>query len=212
MHRFHASLPSRLIKAGFTTVEVMITLVIIAIAAALTGPAILSMAPNMALKTAAQDLFSNIQEAKITAIKENRDVFIQIGTDGYTIGEEFTDTNGNGIFDGGDVFDAANDDDDGDGAHTADKTIVFANEYEYSIGLGTGNATQTWTGGGIVQSPRIQFTARGTAQTPGTVYIDIGDATKDTGVCYAIEVTVAGGIKSRKYDGTTPFNQNNWVL
>lgn len=183
-------------QLGFTLIEVLITLVVIGIAAALASPAILAMAPNMALKSAAQDLYSSLQEAKILAIKENRDVYFYFGTDGYSIGEKFTDNNNNGIFDAGDVFNAANDDVDGDLNYTAAKQVIFADSYSYGIDRGTGAAANDWNGNPCNQAGSIAFNSRGTSQN-ASIFIEH----KEQNICYAVTTRVAGSIKLFKFNG-----------
>jgi len=195
----------------------MITLVVIAIAAALASPAFLAMAPEMQLRGAAQDLYSDVQEAKILAIKENRSVGIVIGADGYTIGDPFTDANSDGIFNAGDgdtYVDA-----DADGSFTENKVVKFADDYEYSIGLlDTGDpdtvVTADWEGSACgdttsachTPEAAITFNSRGIPDTMDSAFI----VNKNKDVCYAITVMTAGSVKLRKYDGTDPFNSNNW--
>ena len=58
-------------QKGFTLVEVMIVVAIIGILAAIAVPSFLSWLPNMRLKAAARDLYSNMQKAKMEAIKSN---------------------------------------------------------------------------------------------------------------------------------------------
>lgn len=180
---------------GFTLVEVIITLVVIAIAAALASPAFLAMAPEMQLRAEAQELFSSIQETKILAVKENRDIAIMFDASGYFI------------------------DADGDGAHTAGEKRVFFDEdlngngildagedingngrldTKYGIGLGTGGAANDWNGDPMVQTASITFNSRGTAQN-ASVYID----NQDNDICYAVTTQVAGSVKIRKFNGTT---------
>jgi len=57
-------------NAGFTLMEVLIVIAIIGIAAAFTVPTFLNMLPNWRAKAAATDLFSNLQLAKMAAIRK----------------------------------------------------------------------------------------------------------------------------------------------
>jgi type II secretion system protein H len=208
-------------QPGFTLVEVMVTLGILAIAAALVSPAIMSMAPSMALKSAVQNLYSDIQRAKSLAVKENRDVGVRVGTAGYTVGEPFTDANGDGLF-AAEVYT----DTDGNGAYTLEKEVVFATAYEYGIGLGTGNiATADWnnascgTAGNPCNTPdaAITFNSRGIAVDADSAFLEITppplpSPPKDYhNYCYAVTVVMAGSVQLRKYNGADPFAATNWV-
>ena len=64
-------------QAGFTIVELMIVIVVIAILSAIAVPNIISWLPNYRLKSAARDVISNFQKAKMEAVKRNTDVVIQ---------------------------------------------------------------------------------------------------------------------------------------
>lgn len=89
---------------GFSLVELVTIIAIIGIAAAIAIPNFISWLPNYRLKSATQDLFSNFQLAKMTAIQRNRNctvVFNQTvaGTAfDYVV---FIDINGNVEFDAG---------------------------------------------------------------------------------------------------------------
>jgi len=193
-------------RSGFTLVEIMITLVVIAIVAVLASPAFLAMAPEMQLRGEAQELFSSIQETKILAVKENRDITIRFDTPGfyyidadgdgaYTAGEKRVffdeDLNGNGILDAGEDL-------NGNGRL----------DTKYGIGLGVGMADQpprapdtcNWTDppGPCTQTPSITFNSRGIPNLEGTVYID----NRNNDICYAVTTHVAGSVKIRKFDGT----------
>lgn len=200
-------------QRGFTLVEIMVTLVIIAIAAALVSPAIMQMAPNMALKSAAQDLYSNMQRAKVTAIKENRAVGIQVGTAGFTVGEPFTDANGDGLYTAAEAYT----DTDGDGSYTPDRVVVFANDYEHGIGLGAGAVpgVKDWADQPCIPAAAITFTSRGMANADSAflqITPRLGADLKDYhNLSYSVSVATSGSVKVRKYDGTAPFNIAHWI-
>jgi len=188
---------------GFTLIEVMVTLIIIAILAAISAPAFTAMAPNMQLKSAARDLFSLLQEAKMLAIKENKNVAVRFGTAGYTSGEPFNDADNDGLYTAAEGFTDTN----GDGAYTALRVVVLATDYDHGINFGTGTATKDWNGSDFPDPPTsgITFNSRGSSNT-GTIYLD--NKNKDT--CYAVSTRTTGSLKTRKYDGTVPFDKKHW--
>lgn len=63
-------------QTGFTLIELMVVIGIIAIMAGFAVPAIMNWLPNYRLKAAARDLYSNMQKAKLEAVKRNKDVII----------------------------------------------------------------------------------------------------------------------------------------
>jgi type IV fimbrial biogenesis protein FimT len=72
---------------GFTLIELLVTVVVIAIAASIAIPVFSVWLPNYRVQAAARDLFSNMQLAKLTAIRQNQDCSITFSTDPdqYTI-------------------------------------------------------------------------------------------------------------------------------
>lgn len=56
---------------GFTLVELVFAMGIIAILVAIAVPEIRSWLPNMRLKSAARDVYSNLQKSKLEAVKRN---------------------------------------------------------------------------------------------------------------------------------------------
>jgi type IV fimbrial biogenesis protein FimT len=84
----------------------MVVIGIIAILAAIAVPDIISRLPNYRLKEAARDLVSNMQKAKMEAVKRNKDVIIALTETDYSTQNGkyliFVDDNAsNGSFDTG---------------------------------------------------------------------------------------------------------------
>jgi type IV fimbrial biogenesis protein FimT len=73
-------------ESGFTLIELTIAIAILAILAAIAVPNVIGWLPNHRLKSAARDLVSNFQRAKLEAVKRNRDVVIGFNTGAYTPG------------------------------------------------------------------------------------------------------------------------------
>ncbi len=65
---------------GFTLVEVVVILIVVAILALFVAPDLLRWLPNMRLRTAANDLRGNMQKARLSAIKQNSDYAIVFDT------------------------------------------------------------------------------------------------------------------------------------
>ena len=85
-------------QSGFTLVELVMVTVVIGIMAAIAVPNFMDWLPNLRLKAAARDLYSNMQEAKMAAIKSNTTVTFSFtpGTGSPCQGGNYTFTDGNG--------------------------------------------------------------------------------------------------------------------
>ncbi len=71
-------------RAGFTLIELMFVIAIIGIMISIAVPNIIKWLPNYRLKAAANDLYSNMQKAKMEALKQNTDVIIIFTPATYT--------------------------------------------------------------------------------------------------------------------------------
>jgi len=142
-------------------VELMIVIAVIAILTAIAVPNIINSLPNYRLKAAARDLYSNMQQAKMKAIKENKDWAI--------------------------VFDSANNryyicsdkGADNSWSATGDNSITTTiNLLNYKNGIGYGHGSATSAVGSSFESDNITynsnvvvFNPRGSSNA-GYVYID----------------------------------------
>jgi len=70
--------------SGFTLMELMVTIGIMAVLAGIAIPGFAVYLPNSRLKGAAKNIFSVMQRAKITAAKENADVVVEFDKDADT--------------------------------------------------------------------------------------------------------------------------------
>ena len=68
---------------GFTVIELIVTVAVFAILAAIAIPAFSSWVPNYRLNAAARDLVSNFQRAKMEAVKKNTDVVLSFSPQAY---------------------------------------------------------------------------------------------------------------------------------
>ena len=166
-------------QAGFTMLELIMVTVVIGILAAFALPNIIDWLPNYRLKSAARDLVSNMQRARMEAVSGNRNIVVTFDSS-VNPGFYFFDTD------------------------KGENRIDFSS-YGSGVDYGTGNAALNWNGDNCTQATSITFNSRGTSNA-GTIYIK----NQDNDICYAITARSSGSIKSRKYNGDLPFNQNNW--
>jgi type IV fimbrial biogenesis protein FimT len=163
---------------GFTLVELMIGVAIVGILAAVAAPAVINWLPNYRLNIAARDLHSNMQKAKLQAVKENNNITVRF--DASVIpGFYYFDTNG-------------------DAAYTNGEFRIELKNYHNDVDFGTGNAPSNWNGDPCVQASVITFNSRGTANS-GSIYFDNKIDDPNNSICNAITVRSNGSIKMRKY-------------
>lgn len=171
-------------KKGFTLVEVIVVMAVIGIMVTIAIPGISSWLPNYKLKSAARDVYSSLQKARMLAVKNNRNAAV--------------------------IFDAANNKYDvcDDWVSTASPPCVGSlvttdfNSLGYGIGYGHGNATSavgtgfdnniTYPGDDVV------FTPSGLGNASGYVYLE----NRNNVATYAIGSLTSGSIRISKWNGS----------
>ena len=164
---------------GFTLIETMVVVAIIAILSAIAIPSYIAWLPNYRLKSAAQDLYSNLQLAKMQAVKNNGTETVSFSVSG-SVSDKYTKADGT--------------------------TISLYDVYEKSVWYGNGNATKEVDGSGYGGDPvtystpddKVVFNSRGmTDNGSGFVYL-----TNKKGTAYAIGSMSSGVIILRKWNGS----------
>lgn len=166
--------------SGFTLIELMIVIAMIGIMVIIASPRIRTWVPEYRLKSAVNDLQSNMQKARMIAVKENRLVRIR-----------FDNIAPPGFY----YFD-----DNNDLAHNPSEFRIDLSRYHSGVNFGSGNALNNWTPALInnVIPGVISFTSRATSDAD-SVYLE----NENQDICYAITTSIVGTAKVRKFNGTT---------
>lgn len=176
-------MPKQQHNDGFTLIEMMIVIAIIAISASMAAPNLMLWFDNLSVKSAARDLYSAMQEARIIAVKQNADTAI--------------------------VFDRANSryeirSDWGSGNNL--ESTVLLSSYKNKVQFGNGNATETATGDTAFDdfityaSNVLVVNSRGIG-TAGYVYL----TNPNNGTAYAVGTRSSGLVRLLKWYGTTKW-------
>ena len=127
---------------GFTMIETLVVMVILAVLATFAIPAYTRFLPNYRLKLAAQDIYANLQAAKVESIKHNTSLFV--------------------------VFDPA-DGNNGSYARATAPTVDLEQTYKGSVTYGSMDGSTIVDFSPV--GDRAIFNSRGMAENPGSVYI-----------------------------------------
>ena len=177
-------------QSGFTALELLTVVAIIGVVAGMAIASGVEWLPRHRLKSAVNDLHSNMQRAKMGAIKDHSDwaiVFDASGSPGrYVI---CSDDGANNTWDGG-------------GDDVVDK-VVNLSDYGSGVDFGHGSATDDIPGNGVAPgdditygADRVVFNAMGTGSS-GYVYLE-----NDQDDTYGVGTLSSGVIRSRRWSGT----------
>jgi len=178
-------------QTGFTLIELSVTLVTIAILAGIAVPGVMSWLPNYRLKAAARDLYSNLQKAKLMAVKTNSEhaVFFNTAAGSYQILSVGNDK----------IWGTADD--------IAEKLPIRLASYGSGVRYGHGNATKNATQGATTpfagndvsyDNNTVVFSPRGMLKGVGfTGYVYFSN---NAGSSYAVGTpTTVGYVVLRKW-------------
>jgi type II secretion system protein H len=175
------SIMMRVNANGFSLVELLVVIAIIGIISGIALPSYIAKMPHRRLQTAARDLYGAMQQARLLAVKENRNITIRVGTDFYYI-----DRNNNNTPD-------------------TDEKLVNLSRYN-DVTFGHGKSVTRWDGStDFTGDTLITFTPAGTANgvvnvNDGFIYLQNKTSPSET---FAITVQTSGAIKIRWFDGKT---------
>lgn len=113
-------------NSGFSMVELLVVIAVMAVISAIAVPNFLSWIPEKRLRSACDELYSNLNYAKMGAIKNNNSwaIVFTPGAGTYQIQRDYG------------------------GANTEDKTVMLS-DYGSGVTYGLGNATQTVSNGSL---------------------------------------------------------------
>ena len=177
-------------KAGFTFIELMTIVIILAVLASIAIPAFSVWLPNYKLRGAARDLYSNLQMAKLGAVKQNKQwaVVFNQGTDRYYVCSD----------DGGDGWDGPP---AMGGNDTSKKTVDLGDYDDIYFGHASLNSDilgDTFSGGDDIYYANnfVVFGSRGTSEK-GYVYLQ-----NDKDTVYGVGTRPSGVIHLKKWTGS----------
>ena len=169
-------------QSGFSLIEVMVVLAILAIVAGASAPNLQRWMRNYRLKSAVMDLHSNMQLAKLNAVKENRQWKIQFNASGtYTLIQCLTNTS---TCETGTL----------NTHYRVSKTVSFETAYTNEIVFKNPQSASL-----LFEQNPLAFSSTGTTMQPGYVYISnsINSSYYRVGTRY-----IAGAVHIEKWNGS----------
>ncbi|NCC25233.1 MAG: prepilin-type N-terminal cleavage/methylation domain-containing protein [Deltaproteobacteria bacterium] len=187
-------LPRQSCQAGFSLVEVMVVVGIISLGLAWGGYAMFRNLPDYRLRAAARSIVSDMQDARMQAVKRGQDwaIVFNPGASSYNV------CRGRGP---DDAWGTADDD--------VARTVNLSQNFSGVImGFGMANRAATAAGGAIgssvtFQNNRVVFDRRGRCNVAGFVYIQ--QSPPNTHLVYAVGARMTGTVLMYRW------GVNDWI-
>jgi type IV fimbrial biogenesis protein FimT len=179
--------PDSISSYGFSIIEALVTLAIIAILLAMGGSYLIANLDDYRMNAAIRDLITTMQKARMTAVRNNADVAV--------------------IFDPGNgTYSMCTDAVDGDWSTSGDNVCPITVRLEsYGSGVAYGHGSATQPIGSSFGADEISYTAnrvvfspRGTAKHAGYAYVE-----NEMGKTGAVGTITIGTILSKKWNGSS---------
>jgi prepilin-type N-terminal cleavage/methylation domain-containing protein len=171
---------------GFTLVEMMVVIGMISILAAISYPSVSGTMRKYQFRAAASEVLNTAMQARSNAVRDNASWQLQIAADGATYKLNLLDPDSNII-----------------SSYAPNNGISLLPP---GTNINCGNATKNWLGNNISQAAAITFTGRGFSDNR-SIFLD--DVKSDT--CFAINTSVSGVVRVRRYNGALPYADSNWL-
>lgn len=180
---------------GFTLIEAVVVIAIIAIIAVVGAPLVQNFAPDLRLKGSASALHTNLEKAKVEAIKRNRNVLIRLNPVACTP-----------FVAGGSVEIAVDNDNDGTlDPHPTDSWFPMKDDSgdtspDLDFDMPRNSAlcnTGALSGGTTIfkYSPRGFWLDSLNSPLPGNTQFNLQN---ENGTLYRVTVSIAGGVKTAR--------------
>ena len=188
-------------NSGFTLIELMIALTILAIVITIGSPSISGFVQEGRIKSGARAVAVSIQTARLKAISGNRRCYLDLAPGSLTPTDSFytiwLDTNGNQTYDGGEVDStrlALPDTRSGFGGFMLPRGVSFGVGGTSPPSTGPDAGAIPADGVDFVGSDKAWFNSRGEG-TAGSVFL-----TGENGSNYAVTVSNLGAVRTWRWE------------
>ncbi len=176
-------------NSGFTLLELMVVLAIIIIMVGIVAPTFIRWLPNMRLKSAARDLYSDLQQARVIAVNSNKTVAVKfdVVNNNYSRCDDWVASTPSVPAHCGSGF----------------QILCDFNNKKSGIGYGYGSAVRDVLGGTALNdavnypSDIALFTSKGLGGNAGYIYLE----NQESATSFAVGSSTNGVIRLLKWTG-----------